>query len=74
MLIFILTFCQFNKWVTFAENFPSDSEACSKSLSQLNEYLTEHAVLGGGGYTSSDADIIVFSTVHPYVVCINHYL
>ncbi|KAK1421365.1 hypothetical protein QVD17_23639 [Tagetes erecta] len=59
---------EFNKWVTFAENFPSDSKACSKSLSQLNEYLTEHAVLGGGGYTSSDADIIVFSTVHPYVI------
>lgn len=58
----------FNKWVTFAENFPSDPEACSKGLSQLNEYLSEKAVLVGGGYTPSEADIIVFSTVHPYVI------
>ncbi|CAH1438825.1 unnamed protein product [Lactuca virosa] len=58
----------FNKWVTFAENFPSDPEACLKGLSQLNEYLTEKSVLVGGGSTPSEADIIVFSTVHPYVI------
>nr|XP_043632174.1 probable methionine--tRNA ligase isoform X2 [Erigeron canadensis] len=59
---------EFNKWVKFAENFPSDSEGCSKGLSQLNEYLCEVAVLVGGGYTPTDADLIVFSTVHPYVI------
>ncbi|XP_076948490.1 tRNA-aminoacylation cofactor ARC1-like isoform X2 [Bidens hawaiensis] len=59
---------EFNKWVAFAEKFPSDSEACLKSLSQLNEYLTDYSVLVGGGSKPSDADIIVFSTVHPYLV------
>ncbi|KAF5771181.1 putative methionine--tRNA ligase [Helianthus annuus] len=59
---------EFNKWVAFAENFPSDSAACLKGLSQLNEYLINYSVLVGGGYRPSDADIIVFSTVHPYVV------
>ncbi|KAL8210785.1 hypothetical protein R6Q57_005222 [Mikania cordata] len=59
---------ELNKWLTFAENFPSDSEACSKGLCELNEYLTDYSVLVGGGYSSSDADIIVFSTVHPYVI------
>ncbi|KAI7749300.1 hypothetical protein M8C21_023635 [Ambrosia artemisiifolia] len=59
---------EFNKWVAFAENFPSDSAACLKGLSQLNEFLTNYSVLVGGGYRPSDADIIVFSTVHPYVV------
>ena len=67
-------FWQFNKWVTFAENFLLDPEACSKSLTQLNEYLTEKAVLVGGGFTPSEADIIVFSTVHPSVVCNIHIL
>ncbi|PWA65023.1 Glutathione S-transferase/chloride channel, C-terminal [Artemisia annua] len=59
---------EFNKWVAFAENFPSDPEACSKGLTQLNEHFLEKAVLVGGGYTPSGADIIVFSTVHPYVI------
>ncbi|KAJ0471000.1 putative methionine--tRNA ligase [Helianthus annuus] len=59
---------EFNKWVAFAENFPSDAAACLKGLSQLNEYLINYSVLVGGGYRPSDADIIVFSTVHPYVV------
>lgn len=59
---------EFNKWVTFAENFPSDSKGCSDGLSQLNEYLTGKSVLVGGGSTPSEADIIVFSTVHPYVI------
>lgn len=54
--------------MTFAENFPSDPEACSKGLTQLNEHFLEKAVLVGGGYTPSEADVIVFSTVHPYVV------
>ncbi|XP_076916731.1 putative methionine--tRNA ligase [Bidens hawaiensis] len=58
---------EFNKRVAFAEKFPSDSEACLKSLSQLNEYLTDYSVLVGGGSRPSDADIIVFSTVHQYV-------
>lgn len=54
--------------MAFTENFPSDSEAGAKSLSQLNEFLSEKSVLVGGGYKPSEADIIVFSTVHPYVV------
>ncbi|KAI3793157.1 hypothetical protein L1987_35772 [Smallanthus sonchifolius] len=40
----------------------------AEDLSQLNEYLTDYSVLVGGGYRPSDADIIVFSTVHPYVI------
>lgn len=62
---------EFNKWVTFAENFPSDPEACSKGLTQLNEHFLEKAVLVGGGYTPSEADVIVFSTVHPYVISLS---
>ncbi|KAL4576063.1 hypothetical protein LXL04_012151 [Taraxacum kok-saghyz] len=62
---------EFNKWVTFAEKFLLDPEACSKSLTQLNEYLTEKAVLVGGGFTPSEADIIVFSTVHPSVISLS---
>nr|GEX86726.1 leucine--tRNA ligase, cytoplasmic-like [Tanacetum cinerariifolium] len=58
----------FNKWVAFAENFLSDPEACSKCVTQLNEHLLEKVVLVGGGYTPSEADIIVFLTVHPYKV------
>nr|GEW89900.1 aminoacyl tRNA synthase complex-interacting multifunctional protein 1 [Tanacetum cinerariifolium] len=62
---------EFNKWVAFAENFPSDPEACSKCLTQLNEHFLEKAVLVGGGFTPSEADIIVFSTVHPYVISLS---
>nr|GEZ16904.1 citrate synthase, mitochondrial-like [Tanacetum cinerariifolium] len=58
----------FNKWVAFAKNFPSDPKACSKCVTQLNEHFLEKAVLVGGGYTPSEADIIMFSTVHPYCV------
>nr|GEX01132.1 hypothetical protein [Tanacetum cinerariifolium] len=59
---------EFNKWVAFAENFQSDPKACSKCVTQLNEHFLEKVVLVGGGYTPSKADIIVFSTVHPYKV------
>ncbi|PWA71260.1 Glutathione S-transferase/chloride channel, C-terminal [Artemisia annua] len=62
---------EFNKWVAFAENFPSDPEACSKGLTQLNKHFLEKAVLVGGGYTPSEADVIVFSTVHPYVISLS---
>nr|GEW13240.1 leucine--tRNA ligase, cytoplasmic [Tanacetum cinerariifolium] len=57
---------EFNKWVAFAKNFLSDPEACSKCVTQLNEHFLKKVVLVGGGYTPSEADIIVFSTVHPY--------
>nr|GEY86280.1 aminoacyl tRNA synthase complex-interacting multifunctional protein 1 isoform X1 [Tanacetum cinerariifolium] len=58
-------YCQFNKWVAFVKNFLSDP-ACSKCVTQLNEHFLEKAVLVGGGYTPSEADILVFSTIHPY--------
>nr|GEX26532.1 E3 ubiquitin-protein ligase UPL1-like [Tanacetum cinerariifolium] len=61
---------QFNKWVAFAKNLPSDPEACLKCVTQLNEHFLKKVVLVGGRYTPSENDIIVFSTVHPYcVIC-----
>lgn len=58
------------KWITFADSFPVDSKACFEVLKQLNEELVQKSVLLGNGLKPSEADIIVFSILHPYVVSI----
>ncbi|CAK9135900.1 unnamed protein product [Ilex paraguariensis] len=55
------------KWIAFAENFPVDSEACFRSVNELNEGLGQNSVLFGGGLKPSEADIVVFSAVHSFV-------
>ena len=35
----------------------------------LLEHLTENYDLVGGGYTLSETNVIVFSTIHPHVLC-----
>lgn len=52
------------KWVTFAEEF---SDACLKTLDDLNGVLASKSVLVGEGLTSSEADIVVFATVYSSV-------
>lgn len=56
------------RWVKFSQDFLADAEPRDASLKSLNEYLGERAVLLGGLKTS-EADIVVFSTVHSFVVC-----
>ncbi|KAK1286015.1 putative methionine--tRNA ligase [Acorus calamus] len=53
------------KWVSFANNFPSDDHLAR--LKVLNDDLAQRSVLLGNGLSSSVADIIVFAAVHPYV-------
>lgn len=59
------------KWIEFAESFIADSKACFDVLSKFNEELTPKAVLLGNGLRPSEADVVVFSTVHSSVVCIS---
>ncbi|GMH05022.1 hypothetical protein Nepgr_006862 [Nepenthes gracilis] len=59
------------KWVLFAENFPMDSKACFEVLSGLNDELALKSVLLGNGLKLSEADIIVFSVLHPFVIGIS---
>lgn len=59
------------KWIAFAENFPVDSEACLRALNELNEDLLKKSVLVGYGLTPSQADIIVFSAIHPSVIALS---
>jgi len=56
------------KWVKFSENFLADAESRDASLKSLNDYLRDRAVLLGGLKTS-EADVVVFSAVHSFVVC-----
>lgn len=65
---------QLTKWISFAETFPVDSEACLKVLNELNGELIQKSVLVGRGIETSAADIIVFSVVQSSVVCIIHLL
>ena len=58
------------KWITFADSFPVDSKACLEVLKQLNEELVQKSVLLGNGLKTSEADVIVFSVLHPSVVSI----
>ncbi|KAL7229303.1 hypothetical protein ACSBR2_007911 [Camellia fascicularis] len=55
------------KWIEFAGNFSVDSEACLKTLNELNGCLASKSVLVGEGLTPSEADIIVFSALYSYV-------
>lgn len=61
---------QVTKWITFADSFPVDSKACFDILKQLNEELAPKSVLLGKGLKPSEADVLVFSVLHPYVVSI----
>lgn len=56
------------KWIEFAESFPADSKACFDVLIKLNEELATKSVLLGNGLRTSEADVIVFSAVHSFVV------
>ncbi|KAA0066998.1 aminoacyl tRNA synthase complex-interacting multifunctional protein 1 isoform X1 [Cucumis melo var. makuwa] len=56
------------KWITFADSFPVDSKACFDILKQLNEELAPKSVLLGKGLKPSEADVLVFSVLHPYVI------
>ncbi|GJV62766.1 glutathione S-transferase [Tanacetum coccineum] len=38
---------------------------------ETQQHFLEEAVLVGGGYTPSEANIIVFSTVHPYGISLS---
>lgn len=56
------------KWIEFAESFPVNTESSIDALNKLNEELVTKSVLLGNGVTPSEADIIVFSTIHSSVV------
>ncbi|KAL2897931.1 Bifunctional glutamate/proline--tRNA ligase [Bienertia sinuspersici] len=59
------------KWIEFAESFPVDSAACSEALSGLNDDLVSKSVLLGNGLKVSEADVIVYSVIHPSVVAMS---
>ncbi|XP_017214872.1 uncharacterized protein LOC108192873 isoform X2 [Daucus carota subsp. sativus] len=59
---------ELTKWISFAETFPVDSEACLKVLNELNGELIQKSVLVGRGIETSAADIIVFSVVQSSVI------
>ncbi|XP_021758237.1 aminoacyl tRNA synthase complex-interacting multifunctional protein 1-like [Chenopodium quinoa] len=56
------------KWIEFAENFPVDSAACIGAINGLNDELLLKSVLLGNGLKLSEADVIVYSVIHPCVV------
>uniref|UniRef100_A0A7N0TBT8 tRNA-binding domain-containing protein n=1 Tax=Kalanchoe fedtschenkoi TaxID=63787 RepID=A0A7N0TBT8_KALFE len=55
------------KWVAFAEEFPSDSMTAFDVVNRLNEELGTKSVLLGSGLSVSEADVVVFSTLHSFV-------
>ncbi|XP_010658173.2 uncharacterized protein LOC100251895 isoform X2 [Vitis vinifera] len=57
-----------SKWISFAESYPVDSKACFGALHVINEELAEKSVLMGDGLKPSEADVIVFSLLHPFVI------
>ncbi|RVX03202.1 putative methionine--tRNA ligase [Vitis vinifera] len=57
-----------SKWISFAESYPVDSKACFGALHVINEELAEKSVLVGDGLKPSEADVIVFSLLHPFVI------
>lgn len=66
-------FCwQLQRWTKFAESFSKDSGAQLKALAELNEELITKSVLLGKGFKPSVADVYVFATAHPSVVCVLH--
>ncbi|KAL5720822.1 hypothetical protein ACHQM5_013453 [Ranunculus cassubicifolius] len=56
------------KWFSFADNFSTNAEECTKSLQSLNEDLTLKSVLAGGGTQPSEADLVVFAAIHSFVI------
>ncbi|KAL5733063.1 hypothetical protein ACOSP7_032401 [Xanthoceras sorbifolium] len=56
------------KWIEFAESFPADSKGCFDVLNKLNEDLATLSVLLGNGLRPSEADVIVFSAIHSFVM------
>lgn len=57
-----------SKWISFAESYPVDSKECFGALHVINEELAEKSVLVGDGLKPSEADVIVFSLLHPFVI------
>lgn len=60
------------KWVEFASNFPVDSGASFKALSELNEDLSKKSVISGKGFKISEADIVVFAAVNSSVISLSN--
>ncbi|KAJ4720236.1 tRNA-binding protein [Melia azedarach] len=56
------------KWIKFAESVPADSKACFDIFIKLNEELAQKSVLLGNGFRISEADVIVFSALHSFVI------
>ncbi|CAI0552312.1 unnamed protein product [Linum tenue] len=56
------------KWIGFSESFPQDSKACCQALSRLDDELLVKSVLLANGLTPSEADVIVFSAIHSFVI------
>ncbi|KZV34914.1 aminoacyl tRNA synthase complex-interacting multifunctional protein 1 [Dorcoceras hygrometricum] len=55
------------KWIEFAQSLVEKPSVTLESLGKLNEELITKSVLVGGGLKPSEADIVVFSVVHPAV-------
>lgn len=56
------------KWIAFADSVPLDSKSCFGVLNGLNDDLSLKSVLLGNGLKPSEADVIVFSVLHPLLV------
>ncbi|XP_058753132.1 uncharacterized protein LOC131626316 [Vicia villosa] len=56
------------KWVAFVESFPVALDESFENLKRLNDELSGKSVLLGNGLKPSEADVIVFSVVHPSLI------
>ncbi|KAK2637263.1 hypothetical protein Ddye_032055 [Dipteronia dyeriana] len=56
------------KWIDFAESFPTDSKECFDVLNKLNEDLACISVLLDNGLSPTEADVIVFTAIHSFVM------
>ncbi|CAK8567767.1 unnamed protein product [Lathyrus sativus] len=56
------------KWVAFAESFPVALDESFENLKRLNDELSGKSVLLGNGLKPSEADVIVFSVIHPSLI------
>ncbi|KAI3994173.1 hypothetical protein MKX01_012430 [Papaver californicum] len=55
------------KWVAFADKFPADHGARAEVLKGLNDEVILKTVLIGGGLNSSEADIVVYASLHSFM-------
>lgn len=55
-------------WIEYANSFPVEPEAFHAMLKRFNEDLIQSSVLLGDGLKPSEADIVVFSALHSFVV------